>query len=110
MVFVGNGDVHYARAFAQRLGVVDPLLLDEPRQSYEAIGLRRDVGGAANFRTVLAAARSLSRGHLQRGVQGDALQLGGVVVIDTEGEVRFSHASAFAGDHPSPQAVLASLP
>ncbi len=110
LVFVGNGDAHYAAAFARRLGVVDPLLIDEPRKSYQALGLRRDVGGAANFRSVLAAARSLSRGHLQRGVQGDALQLGGVFVVDTTGLVRFAHASQFAGDHPSPEALLAALP
>ena len=110
LVFVGNGDAHYAAAFARRLGVEEPVLIDESRVSYQALGLRRDVGGAANFRSVLAAARSLSRGHLQRSVQGDALQLGGVFVVDTTGAVCFAHASRFAGDHPSPEAVLAALP
>lgn len=106
---MGNGDARYASAFAARLGVTEPVLVDTERLAYAALQLRRDVGGAANFKTVLAAARALSKGHLQRTVQGDALQLGGVFVVDPTGRIRFAHPSRYAGDHPDPEAVLAAL-
>jgi hypothetical protein len=42
-------------------------------------------------------------------VQGDAWQLGGVLVVRKGGEVAYRHLSAEAGDHPPVADVLAAL-
>ena len=58
------------------------------------------------FRSALRAWRG---GHRQQGVQGDALQLGAVVVVRPGNDVTYLHRSAYAGDHPAPADILQRL-
>ena len=79
---IGLGDAHYARAFREETGITFPLLIDEDRRAYRALGLK-----IANllhlFRKDNAAARSRARaaGHRQHKLGKDPMQLGGSFVF-----------------------------
>jgi hypothetical protein len=110
LAFVGNGNRHFARAFAEELGIVAPVYVDPSLRAYKAFGLRRGVVAALGSASVVShAARAMRGGFRQRGVQGDAWQLGGVFVVAPGGAVRYAHASTAAGDHPPVEAVLRAL-
>lgn len=110
LVIVGNGSAHFAQAFREDLKLTTPLYTDPSLNSYAALGMKRGLGGAAGSLAALRnAARALAAGHRQGPVQGDAWQLGGVLVVDTEGGVLYRHLSDAAGDHPPVADVLRAL-
>lgn len=110
LAIVGNGAPAFARAFREDLGLDVPLYTDPSLATYRALAFRRGL-----VRTVLSprvwihAARALAGGFLQGRTRGDALQLGGVVVVRPDGTVAYRYASAEAGDHPPIGDILAAL-
>ncbi len=108
---VGNGNRHFAQAFAEELKIVCPLYVDTKLEAYRALSMRRGVastlGSLAAWRNV---ARAMKAGFRQGTTQGDAWQLGGVLVVLPGGTVAFRHIGQAAGDHPPVEAVLNSLP
>jgi len=110
LVFVGNGNRHFARAFRDELGIKAPLYVDTERGAYAALGMRRGfVATVGSLTAVKNAARALRKGFRQGSVQGDAWQLGGVLVVRPGGEIAYRHLSRTAGDHPPVEDVLAAI-
>lgn len=109
LIIVGNGSAHFARAFREDLELDGPILVDPDLRTYQVAGLRR--GGLELLSTRLAsnALRAWRAGYRQQGVQGDALQLGGIFVLNAKGDLVFEHASREAGDHPDPAEILEAL-
>lgn len=109
LVFIGNGAAFFARAFRDEFHVTVPLLVDEARASYTALGFRRDVASSLNPKMLLHAKRAMAAGFSQKAVHGDARQQGGVLVVDRGGGVVYAYVSDTAGDHPDPAEVVAAL-
>lgn len=86
-----------------------PVWTDEPRKSYRLLEFKRGVGGILSLGAVKNAVRAFSSGFRQKKVQGDAMQLGGVLVVQPGGEIAYRQASESAGDHPPPDEVIAVL-
>jgi len=107
---VGLGDVSYARAFREETGIKFPLLIDENRQAYSAIELKK-----ANllhlFRSDNLAARKRAKagGHSQKKLGKDPFQLGGSFVFGPGNIDRFVHISETFGDNATPEAILKAL-
>lgn len=112
MAVIGNGTPVMAQDFAEKFGVGVPLYTDPSRKSYELAGWRRPLGSAVlGMGTMLkAGARAMKGGFRQGKTQGDAFQIGGVLVVEPSGAVLFEHADKAAGDHAAIDDILASLP
>ena len=110
LVMIGNGNRHFAKAFADEFGITAPLYVDTKRDSYRALGMKRGfratLGSLASLRNTWRAWRAGFRQGLTR---GDAWQLGGVLVVARGGEVLYQHLSAAAGDKADVPEVLAAL-
>jgi len=107
---IGLGDRNYARTFRDETGIGFPLLLDERREAYKAVGLRQ----ASIFHTLrpsnfAARARAKAAGHSQHKLGKNPFQLGGSFVFGPGNVVRFTHLSATFGDNASPAALIAAL-
>lgn len=127
LVVVGNGTEHFAEAFREDLGLETPLYVDSTRASYQALGMKRGIARTLSWRTWAKLLRALRNGVRQEragvivrwwlrsmpalvpGTQGDAWQLGGIVVVLPGGRVPYSYLSTTAGDHPPVSEVLAAL-
>jgi hypothetical protein len=109
LAVVGSGTPEQAAALADELGVDFPLLADPQRRTYVALGARRSLAGVLHPAVLGNALRAWRGGFRQQGVQGDAMQLGGVVAIRPDGEVAYLYQSARAGDHPPLADVAAAL-
>lgn len=109
LVVIGNGTEHFARAFREEMGLDVPILVDPDLRSYRAAGLRRGRVEILSPRLPLNALRAWRGAYRQQGVQGDAWQLGGVFVINRDGDLLFEHVSSEAGDHPDAREVVESL-
>lgn len=128
LVVIGNGTRHFAGAFREDLQLETPLYVDTTRASYRALGMKRGLARTlGSWDTWVRMLRALRDGFRQKrvrvivrwwyrsvpalvpGTQGDAWQLGGVLVVLPDGRVPYRYLSTFAGDHPPPSDALAAL-
>jgi AhpC/TSA antioxidant enzyme len=111
LVLIGQATPRHAAHFRRRQGIQLPVLADEKRVSYEAAGAKP--GGVMDLWNPKVVFKGTITGVRERTVQtrtiGDANQLGGVLVIDTEGQVTWSHMSKDASDNASPEDILAAV-
>ena len=110
LVIIGNGAPNFARAFREDLEITTPLYTDPSLATYRLLEFRRGVRDTVlSLKTYGHAARALREGFRQGRTQGDAWQLGGVLVVRSDGTLAYRYASAAAGDHPPVADILAAL-
>jgi peroxiredoxin len=111
LVLIGQATPRQAEHFRRRRRIDVPVLADERRVSYKAIGATRGtpaqlLGPSVVAKGVLATAKY---GVVQGRTVGDVAQLGGALVIDREGQVVFSHLAKDAGDNVEPEELVAAV-
>jgi peroxiredoxin len=110
LMLIGQATPRDAAQFRRRYGIQVPVLADEDRVSYQAVGAKR--AGMAELVGPKVLAKGAVTGVKHRVVQGrtvgDSAQLGGAVVVLPDGRISWSHLSAEAGDDPSPEEILAA--
>ena len=111
IVLIGQGTPRQAAHFRRRQGIQVPVLADEERVSYEAAGAK--TAGTFELWHPKVVAKGALTGVREKTVQGrtigDANQLGGAMVVATDGHVAWSHMSTDAGDNASPEEILAAV-
>jgi peroxiredoxin len=111
LVLIGQATPRDAAKFRRRQGIQLRLLADEERVSYEAAGAKS--GGVLDLFHPMVVAKGALTGARERTMQtrtiGDANQLGGTLVIATNGKVTWSHLSKDASDNASPEDILAAV-
>jgi peroxiredoxin len=109
VVLIGNGSPSFIAGFREQTGWNGPIYTDPSLAAYRAAELVRSVGATLDPRSLGKAARALLRGQRQGRTQGDPWQQGGVVLVDTDGTIRWRHASSRPGDNAAPAQILAAL-
>jgi len=109
LVLIGQATPRHATHFRRKLGL-DPLpvLADEERETYRAVGLKRaNLTQLVGPRSVLAGVKHGARsGVVQGRIIGDAAQLGGEMIVRQDGSVAWSHVQQNAGDTVAPDELL----
>jgi predicted ATP-dependent endonuclease of OLD family len=110
LVAIGLGGTTYARAFREDTGIKFPLLIDNDRQAYQALELKK-ASLLHLFRkdNIKARKRAKTGGHSQHKLGKDPLQLGGSFVFAPGNVDRFVHVSETFGDNATPEQILAAL-
>ena len=106
---MGNGNAHFARGFRDEFKVTVPILVDPERETYKLLGMARGLGSMLRLSMLKNARRARKAGFTQTEVLGDAMQLGGVLVIEPDGRVAYAYQSGAAGDHPPVEEVVAAV-
>jgi AhpC/TSA antioxidant enzyme len=108
---VGLGDAHYARAFREETRIKFPLLIDEQREAYRALGLKK-ASLLHIFRkdNALARKRAKAGGHRQHRLGKDPFQLGGSFVFGPGNVDYLVHISETFGDNASPESIVEAIP
>lgn len=115
VVAIGQGTGAEAARVARALHVTYPVLGDPGKDSYRALGLGRAGWAAMLVQPFLedpaGALRNLREADLAASVnpRSDVRQLGGVVLVDRSGVVRFLHRSQTTTDVPSNATLRAAL-
>ena len=100
LAVIGLGDGAYARAFREETGITFPLLIDERKQAYRAVGLKK-----ANLLHLLrkdnavARKRAQAGGHRQQRLGKDPFQLGGSFVFGPGDVDLLAYVSGTFGDN-----------
>ena len=111
LVFIGQATTRHAAHFQRRYAPDVPLLADESRESYKAMGIPRGTATQLiNPKTVGKGIGNLMSGGIVQGrVIGDVAQLGATFLILPGGEIAWNHVSNDAADNPSVDDVLGAL-
>jgi hypothetical protein len=110
LVAIGLGDAGYARHFQEQTGIKFSLLVDENREAYRAVELRKaSLLHLLRRDNARARKRATAGGHRQHRLGKDPLQLGGSFVFAPGNKDLFVHVSETFGDNASPADLLAAL-
>lgn len=108
---IGMGMPEMAADFRDKQRVRFPLLVDRTKQTYRALEMKRgnlwDVLGPKNW---IRFAKGVATGHGVDTPKQDALQMGGVIVAEPGGQVRYVFRASAAADTPPVDEVLAAVP
>jgi len=110
IVLVGMGTPAESAEFAARYDVPFPIVADPEKKLYRKFGLKQmSTLGFLSPSVALKGVAAIVGGHGIGLPQGDVRQLPGVFVIDTAGEIIFSHFSKNPADHPDAKTILATI-
>ena len=109
VVVIGNGSVDQMNAFKQSHPTDVELFTNPSLEAYRRLELTHGFGGWASLKMAGYGIRAMLGGHGQGRTAGSPLQQGGVVAIDTGGDVIFAHRDTTGGDHLSPRDFIAAL-
>ena len=115
VIAVGQGTGAEAAAAARRHRITYPVLGDPGHASYRTLGLGRTgwwgLTFAPFFEDVRGSFANLRRADLRASAnpRSDVRRLGGAMVVDATGHIRFLHRSATTTDVPKTDALLAAI-
>jgi hypothetical protein len=109
LAVIGSGDPVHFKEFREKTGYNGLLFSDPSLAAFSLLGFAGGITGVMSIRSVFNAVSAFRQGHRQGAVQGSALQLGGAIVIDVSGAVRYYYASAKAGDHPAVEDLIQAV-
>lgn len=108
VVFVGLGTPEQAEEFRKDYTLTFPIICDPQKELYRMFDLGRStIASAASPSLLLKGLRAMSQGYRPGFPRGDVLQLPGVFLIDTQGNIRYSYFSKDASDRPPIETLLA---
>ena len=100
LAVIGSGDPRHFKQFQDITGYKGQLFSDPSLNAFSLLNFSSSIAGFMSINSVFKAVSALKNGHRQGSVQGSTLQLGGAVIIDTTGSIRYYFASRKAGEHP----------
>ena len=105
---IGQGTPRHAAHFRESQGVDIPLLVDPDRRTYAAAGAKRaTVSELVGPRQVARGLRrGLAAGVRQGRMVGHPAQLGGTLVVASDGSVVYAHMAEDASDNAPNEEVL----
>ena len=110
VVLVGMGTPSESAEFAAKFNVPFPLVADPEKKLYRKFELKQmSTLGFFSPSVALKGVAAMVGGHGIGKPQGDVRQLPGVFIINTAGQIVFSHFSGNPADHPDLKAILAAL-
>lgn len=112
IIAIGMGIPEMAAHFREERDVVFPLIVDHSKQTYRALEMKRgnlwEVSGPQNWGRF---AKGIVSGHgVDLRPKQDPLQMGGAIVTDAGGEVRYTFRASAAKETPDIDDLLAALP
>ena len=109
IVVISFGRPDQARIWLDETNVSFTLLLDPKRKAYRAYGLEHSLLRSWGLNVWLLYAQLLFKGRKWRGILGDSGQLGGDIIVDSMGRIRFAYCSHDPTDRPDIHTLLNAL-
>ncbi len=109
VIFIGNGEKRYMEAFVQRHALSDKsvqVVSDVSLSSFRVAGLMRSWWSVFGPRALYGEMRARGQGHQFQGIEGDGLQQGGALLLDSKASVLLHYKNRATGDFVDPNAIL----
>jgi len=106
LVIIGNGKPENIQDIRRETHFKGKIFTDPGLASFKALGFSREITGILAPSALVGAFKAFKDGYRPSTLQGDALQLGGAVVIGPGPKLYYYFQAVKAGEHPSVQAIL----
>jgi hypothetical protein len=107
IILVGLGNPEQSEKFRKDFSPDFSIICDPQKNLFKAYGLGRgSLSDMASPGIFFKGLRTLTRGHTPGLPRGDIFQLPGVFMIDTLGNIRYSHYAKNPSDYPSVESLL----
>jgi alkyl hydroperoxide reductase subunit AhpC len=111
VILVGMSTPSESAEFAAKFNVPFPIVADPQKKLYRKFKLKQmSTLGFFSPSVALKGVAAIVGGHGIGIPQGDVRQLAGVFIINTAGQIVFSHFSSNPADHPDAETIIAALP
>jgi len=111
VVLVGMGTPAQSAEFAEKFKVPFPIVADPHKKLYRRFELKQMSNlGFFSPSLALKGVSAIVGGHGLGLPRGDVRQLPGVFIINTAGEIVYSHFASDPADHPDAKTIIAALP
>jgi len=111
VVLVGMGTPSESAEFAAKFNIPFPIIADPQKKLYRKFKLKQmSTLGFFSPSVALKGVVAIVGGHGIGMPQGDIRQLAGVFIINTAGQIIFSHFSNNPADHPDAETIISALP
>ncbi len=108
IILVGLGNPDEAEAFRKQFSPSLPIICDPEKILYHAYGLKKvSVAALASPSLWLNGLKTLAKGHMPGISKDNVMQMSGVFLIDTAGDIRYAYYSKDPSDNPSVDSLLA---
>jgi hypothetical protein len=108
VILIGMGTLDRTEVFKNQFSLSFPIICDPEKKLYKTYGLGRgSIVRMASPTLLLKGLKTLSHGHTPGIPRDDIMQMPGVFLIDTSGNIRFAHYSKDPSDNPSIETLLA---
>lgn len=107
---IGCGETKHLLEFRKATGFRGTLLTDPTRELFSYLGFAQGFSGLLAWRPIKDAFAAFRAGFRPGSLQGNALQLGGALVLGTDGTILYRYQSSDAGDHPPIEDLLGAAP
>ncbi len=82
------------------------LLTDPSLASYKALNFEKSITSLMGMKSLHEGITALKEGYMPGTIQGNAIQLGGVLIMDPDNSAQYYYRSSEAGDHPILEELL----
>lgn len=107
VVLVGLGTREETAQFKARFDVPFDMIADPEKELFKAFDLKQaSTGNLLSVGMAVKGVSAILRGHGIGVPKGDARQLPGVFIIDSEGQIRYRYYAEGPADHPEPEALF----
>jgi hypothetical protein len=110
LIFIGNGPPGMIKAFKEDLGITLPIYTDPGLSVFEMAGFKRGILNTIGPKAIMKGLALKKEGHVQKGIQGDPWQQGGVLAVDTQSRILFYFVSQHTGDFPEQSEIIEAAP
>jgi peroxiredoxin len=108
VVLVGLGTAEQAGKFRAEFSLLFPIICDPQKELYRRYNLGRGgVSSLASPAVLLKGMRAMTRGYVPGIPRGDVMQMPGVFLISSDGDILYSYYAKDASDHPPVNTLLA---
>lgn len=106
---IGPGEAAHLPEFRMVTGYRSDLFADPGREAYRVLGFSSGIARLLGIKPLQVAISAFKSGIRPGKLQGNALQLGGAVVIAPGDELRYLFREKHAGDHPPVAELLGAI-
>ena len=99
LVIIGNGKPFHIEGFRKNTGYSGQVYTNPDLSFYNFFEFKRSATSIFGMKAMATSFKAISNGRFQKGVKGDALQIGGMVLVDSSSNIRFLFQSKEAGHH-----------
>ncbi len=93
-------------SFRETTQYTGTLLTDPSLSSYRALDFEKSIISLLGMKSLHEGITAFKEGYRPGTIQGDAIQLGGVLIVDPENRAHYYFRSSEAADHPAIEELL----